>query len=132
MIGLFKAIRDFKISERGNSFYNFANMCIKRQILSGVSNANRLKHSPLNNAIFIEKEEFLENLETPEKIQLNKEKLLDFNDSKNKLLTKYEKKVLELFIDGKKYKEIAEVVRRDEKSVNNAMQRIRKKFKENN
>ena len=140
MIGLYKAIRDF-VAERNVGFYPFAKMCIERQIATALKTANRQKHKPLNESysldknIFEDDEEatYIEMLksstnESPENKYIDDEskRMLEENVMAN--LSAMEKKVLSLYLKGKKYTEIAIIVEKDEKSIDNALQRIKKKI----
>lgn len=137
MIGLYKAIRDYT-SEREASFYSFANLCIERQIYSAIKASNRQKNLPLNTYISFSDVDFVEN-DAKESIfgnnQLNPEKLVIDKESISVLeyklvrhLSSFEKKVFELFNEGKKYTEIAEVLHKSPKSIDNALQRIKTKL----
>lgn len=137
MIGLYKAIRDYT-SEREASFYSFANLCIERQIYSAIKASNRQKNLPLNTYISFSDVDFVEN-DAKESIfgnnQLNPEKLVIDKESISVLeyklvrhLSPFEKKVFELFNEGKKYTEIAEVLHKSPKSIDNALQRIKTKL----
>lgn len=139
MIGLFKAIRDFD-AEKNASFYSFAVLCIKRQIYTAVTTSNRKKHSPLNNYIsFYSSEEgeehnaFINTLtaeeeSNPETNLLIQERVGGLMEKIDTRLSKYERMVLTLYLDGLSYVEIAERLNRTEKSIDNAIQRIRKKL----
>lgn len=141
MIGLFKAIRDYNI-EKSASFYGFAKMCIERQIYSAVTASNRKKHSPLNSYVSIysdveDKEEgasmFGELLEAgndsnPEARFIGKEELSAIQEAINTRLSDFEKKVLELYLEGLAYSDIASQVDKSIKSIDNAVQRIRNKL----
>lgn len=136
MIGLYKAIRDFK----GNHvFYSFAELCIKRQIITAIKSATRQKHIPLNSSLSLNKvvsdendertylELFADNLSNPEELFIGRE---DKNYIEDKLLTdlsKLEYKVLILYLKGNSYCEISDIINKDEKSIDNALQRIKKK-----
>lgn len=139
MIGLFKAIRDYKKCD--TSFSTFAHICVKRQILTAVKSASRKKHMPLNSYISLNKTIYEDEQETtllnllanniepgPEDILINKER---FNITKNNifaLLSSYEKTVLEKYLQGKSYSDIASELDKTEKSIDNALQRIKKKI----
>ncbi|MBO6115215.1 MAG: sigma-70 family RNA polymerase sigma factor [Lachnospiraceae bacterium] len=141
MIGLFKAIRDFD-SDKGTVFSTFATLCVRRQIKTAINNSNRKKHIPLNNYISIYTEndkygyELEDNLESddnnsnPEDMMIAKEKSKALNETIEKALSSYEKKVLSLYLDGLSYQEIAQRLDKTEKSVDNALQRIRRKLSE--
>lgn len=137
MIGLYKAIRDY-VPGREASFYSFANLCIDRQIYSAIKASNRQKNLPLNTYISFSDADFVEN-DAKESIfgnnQLNPEKLVIDKESIDVLeyklvrhLSSFEKKVFELFNEGKKYTEIAEELQKSPKSIDNALQRIKTKL----
>lgn len=133
MIGLYKAVRDF---DNRASFKNFASICITRQIITAVKNATRKKHMPLNsyislNASYNEEviESCLEDINSnPEDLILNKENDSDVEKVMSKVLSDFEKQVLKLYIDGKKYYEIANILGKDSKAIDNAIQRVKKKM----
>lgn len=137
MIGLFKAIRDFD-AEKKVLFRFFASMCISRQLATALSASNRSKHIPLNSYISFymttgeDNEELKDKLDTgdlsPEDILIDKENFDDLNIKIEKLLSKMEFSVLELFIEGVSYDKIAETVGCDIKAVDNALQRIKRKL----
>jgi RNA polymerase sporulation-specific sigma factor len=140
MIGLFKAIRDFD-ADKNSSFYSFASLCIKRQIYTAVTSSNRKKHSPLNNYVSFYSEEDEEHnrvLDTlaaqeesnPETNMLIQERVGGLMKFIETSLSKYERNVLTLYLDGQSYLEIAETLGKTEKSIDNAIQRIRKKLSE--
>lgn len=140
MIGLYKAIRDFDIQKQVN-FYSFAVLCITRQIHTAIKSANRQKHIPLNSSLSLDRTVFEENddftyLETLANSEVsNPENLVISNENKNSLerkisdsLSSLEKNVLSLYLRGKSYAEIASIIGKDEKSIDNALQRIKKKI----
>ncbi len=141
MIGLFKAIRDYD-ETAGASFFTFAYSCIRRQMLTAVTTAARMKHAPLNSYISIYKNEGFEdaasivdsmeadisvNPETATMASVASEELVKAMDN---LLSKFEKNVLDLYLQGKSYAEIGDVLNKPAKSVDNAIQRIRGKLKD--
>lgn len=140
MIGLYKATRDFS-SDKEASFLSFANMCISRQIYTAVNASKRKKHSPLNSYIsFYDKntedgrenssilEAITSEIKTnPEEIFIDKENVFRIEEELESLLSKYEKEVLRLYIDGNNYHEIAERMDKKPKSIDNAIQRIKNK-----
>lgn len=140
MIGLYKAIRDYNINSDA-SFYTFAKLCIERQVMTAIKSANRKKHQPLNSYLslnglmyednnemtFIEKIEE-SNIFNPEEIFINKESIQYIEKSIIDILSKFERKVLYFYLKGKSYFYIAEILGKDEKSIDNAIQRIRKKI----
>lgn len=139
MIGLFKAVRGFK-SEMG-SFSNFASLCVNRQILTAVKNSTRNKHMPLNTYISLNghsteesEDEYIPEIagedhsQNPENIFISRENVSGITYRINQNLSKLELKVLALYLDGHPYQDIAEKIGKDVKSVDNAIQRIRKKI----
>ena len=141
MIGLFKAIRDFE-SDKGAIFSTFATMCVKNQVKSAVTAANRKKHQPLNQYISIyasidEDGQDNEDLFLDDGVKSNPEKRIVARENENELmstikdkLSKLEIQVLNHYLEGLSYAEIGERLGKSEKSVNNALQRIRKKLSE--
>ncbi len=139
MIGLFKAIRDYN-PERQSSFYTFADLCITRQIITAVKTATRQKHIPLNSyvSIYNNSEEFSDRslLDTlpktsdldPENIVIEEEGKIEIEQKMLEVLSKLEQEVLMLYLKEKSYVEIAEKISRDTKTVDNALQRIKKKL----
>lgn len=139
MIGLFKAIQNYHENDTA-SFYTFAKLCIDRQIYSAIKASNRKKHSPLNSYIsFYSKSgdagsELIDNLEAgsdsnPEHIIVDRENALHIEELLEENLSKLEKAVLPLYLDGKSYSDIAASLNREPKSIDNAVQRIRDKVK---
>ncbi len=140
MIGLFKAVRDF-VSERGVSFKTFADVCVTRQIITAVKNASRQKHAPLNFYVSLNKPAFDEGDDStlndllvsspnsnPEEIVINKENADKLGSEITRILSQFELLVLSLYLQGVSYVDIAKSIGKDPKSVDNALQRIRKKF----
>ncbi len=140
MIGLFKAIRDFD-GERLSSFRGFAELCIKRQIITAVKTATRQKHMPLNTYVSLnnpiyegETEGFLEDVLSgsaeadPEHLFISKENTKLLNLKIQEVLSELEKTVLALYLDGKSYQEISEMLGKTHKCVDNALQRVKKKM----
>ncbi len=144
MIGLFEAVRDYD-SGRDASFRTFAKLCVSRKMYSAIRLSGRKKHMPLNTYISIyndtEKSGDGDNglplgdtlpadRDTePESIILNQEKALEISEAIENELSAFEKSVMDLFMTGMGYAEIARVLGRDEKSTDNALQRIRGKLK---
>lgn len=140
MIGLFKAIRDFK-EDKTASFYSFADLCITRQMISAVKASTRQKHQPLNSYISLNKPAYEEENDkislldrmpsdkviNPEDLFIGQEKLGIIEHELSERLSSLEKKVIQLYIDGKSYVEIAKLLKRPIKSIDNALQRIKKK-----
>lgn len=135
MIGLFKAIRSYRIDSQA-SFETFASLCINRQIYTAIKNANRKKHSPLNNSYSLSIIEDTDGnlnipfnlVESPENIFINRESYFFLEEKIGSLLTDLENKVLKFYLSGLDYEEIAKEINRNEKSVDNALSRIRKKL----
>ncbi len=140
MIGLFKAVRDFS-SERGVTFKTFADVCVTRQILTAVKNASRQKHAPLNFYISLNKSvndgdddstlaDILGQTKAlnPEEIFIEKENADTLGQEMARLLSDFEFQVLSLYLQGKSYVEIGKEIGKTPKSVDNALQRIKKKF----
>ena len=142
MLGLFKAVRDYDCG-RDASFRTFAQLCVTRQLYTAVKASSRKKHLPLNTAISLsrpvredgeEDEEFLDCLEAdassnPEVYLIGQEEIERLEEKIEKELSPLEKQVLELHLTGMGYVEIAHVLNRDEKSTDNALQRLRTKLK---
>lgn len=139
MIGLFKAIRDFD-GNKNNSFYGFADICISRQMYSAIRAAGRQKHLPLNTYVSFhtmigssEEESELQDIltsveKTPEELVIGRENLEQLAEAIDNKLSPMEREVLELYILGISYKEIAKVLGKSEKSVDNALQRMKMKL----
>lgn len=138
MIGLFKAIRDFK-EERETSFFHFAELCINRQIYSAVEASNRKKHAPLNSYISLYSENGEEGktladtltaseLDDPEQLMINQENLVQFLEKVKQKLSDLECEVLDLYLSGLNYQQIAEELEKSPKSIDNALQRIKTKI----
>lgn len=134
MIGLFKAVRDFQ-QDKEASFATFARMCIDRQIYSAIQNSNRQKHQPLNSYVSLNQED--ENspiwelsVENPEAIIIDQENTQDLRKRISDYLSPMENRVLDLYLKGKGYVEIAGILNKSPKSIDNALQRIRAKIRE--
>ena len=138
MLGLLSAVRQYN-SSAGTSFKTFAEKCIKNRILGAVKSASRLKHVPLNDGVSLE--EILSNesqpnsaltadsfLRMPEEQVLAREYTNDFISSYSRYLSKFEISVLEHYLNGLSYNEMADILGRSVKSVDNAVQRIRHKL----
>ncbi len=139
MLGLFKAVRDFDCG-RDASFRTFAQLCVTRQLYTAVKASARKKHLPLNSAVSLSSplreengdERLLDFLEAdpssnPEAYLIGQEETERLEEMIEKELSPLEKQVLELYLTGMGYVEIAHVLNRDEKSTDNALQRIRAK-----
>lgn len=139
MIGLYKAIRDF----RGNkaSFRAFAELCITRQIITAIKTATRQKHIPLNSYVSLNKPIYDEDsdrtlldvlsgtrITDPEELMINREEYNDIEFKMGEILSDLEWKVLTLYLEGKSYQEIAQELGRHVKSIDNALQRVKRKL----
>lgn len=140
MIGLYKAIRDYR-DDRRVSFQAFAEVCIIRQVITAVKTATRQKHIPLNSYISLNKPVYEDESERtlvdivcedadsdPEKVVIDKENFAKIETDIGKLLSKFEWKVLTLYLQGRTYQEIADALNKELKSIDNALQRIKKKL----
>lgn len=134
MTGLFKAIRSYE-PDRGASFATYANQCISNQMFSAVTSAKRKKHSILNESVSIYeiKESGAESAslyaDGPEEIILEREAADQLHARIKKALSPMENRVLEMYLQGMGYREIALRIGKTEKSIDNALQRIRSKVK---
>ena len=137
MIGLFKAVRDFEL-DKSVSFYTFSKLCIERQIYSAVTTAGRMKHSPLNGYISLsqtddfERDEHLRHLGdiflNPEEAFLDRERMDMIREELSKKLSPLESNVFKWFMEGYSYAQIAKVLGKKEKSIDNALHRIKSKL----
>ncbi len=139
MIGLYKATRDFEPDHQVN-FKGFAEMCITRQIISAIKGANRQKHIPLNSYISLNKPAYddsertlIEVLETeknldPQEVVINREQYALIKEVMEAVLSPLEWEVLRGYMDAKSYQEMAEEHHRSVKSIDNALQRVKKKM----
>lgn len=137
MVGLYKAIRDFD-ADKEVSFVSFAELCINRQIISAIKAAGRQKHSPLNLSVSMDRQVSDEDdctyLDFISRSDINPEELVIGKESRKAMeraivdaLSKMEQMVLALYLKGKSYTEIAAIMGKEEKSIDNALQRIKKK-----
>ena len=140
MIGLYKAIRDYR-PEKLSSFHAFAELCVTRQIITAIKTATRQKHIPLNSYISLNKPLYDEENErtlmdviiegrdsNPEELIINQESLGNIHTKINESLSGFEQEVLEAYLDGKSYQEIAAELGRHVKSIDNALQRVKRKL----
>lgn len=140
MIGLYKSIRDFK-GDKLASFKAFAELCITRQIITAIKTATRQKHIPLNSYVSLDKPIYDEEsdrtlldvicgtqVSDPEELLINQEEFVGLEDKMSEILSDLERKVLMLYLDGRSYQEIAEDLRRHVKSIDNALQRVKRKL----
>ncbi len=140
MIGLFKAIRDFR-NDKLSSFRAFAELCVTRQIITAIKTATRQKHIPLNSYVSLNKPIYEEDSDrtlldvisgakvaNPEEMVISREEFLDIESKMNNILSDLEWKVLMSYLDGKSYQEIAVDLDRHIKSIDNALQRVKRKL----
>ena len=140
MIGLFKAIRDYD-EEKTVSFRAFAELCVTRQIITAVKTATRQKHIPLNSYISLNKPmseedpdktlmDMMKNshISDPEQLIISKEEMKLIEEKTKEMLSEFETRVLSLYLKGYSYNEISGKLCKHTKSVDNALQRIKRKF----
>ena len=140
MIGLYKAVRDFN-PDRHASFKAWADLCVNRQIITAIKAATRQKHQPLNNYISLNKpafdedsqETFMDNIKgadfsNPETMFIGREARAGIEQHLEKNLSNFESSVLCLYLDNKTSAEISQITGKTEKSIDNALQRIKKKL----
>ena len=141
MIGLFKAVRDFDL-EQETPFRAFAELCISRQILTAIKTANRHKHQPLNSSVSLDAPAYgdesglrslADNLvapmtSDPVELVISAQEIEAIRDSMRESLTQLEGDVLRLYMEGKSYEEIAGALGNHVKSIDNALQRIKRKL----
>ncbi|WP_281269149.1 RNA polymerase sporulation sigma factor SigH [Bacillus taeanensis] len=140
MIGLYKAIRDFK-GDKLSSFKAFAELCITRQMITAIKTATRQKHIPLNSYVSLDKPIYDEESDRtlmdvicgprvtdPEQLIINQEEFDDIELKMSEILSDLERKVLMLYLDGQSYQEISADLNRHVKSIDNALQRVKRKL----
>ncbi|WP_227397247.1 RNA polymerase sporulation sigma factor SigH [Jeotgalibacillus aurantiacus] len=140
MIGLYKAIRDYK-EEKLTSFKAFAELCITRQIITAIKTATRQKHIPLNSYVSLDKPIYDEESDRtlmdvistarptdPEALVIHREEFSKIEGKVAELLSDLERQVLSLYLDGQSYQEISEELDRHVKSIDNALQRVKRKL----
>ena len=140
MIGLYKAIRDFK-EDKLTSFKAFAELCITRQIITAIKTATRQKHIPLNSYVSLDKPIYDEESDRtlmdvisgnkvtdPEELVISREEFVDIENKMGEFLSELEWRVLVSYLDGRSYQEIAKDLHRHVKSIDNALQRVKRKL----
>lgn len=140
MIGLYKAVRDFR-GDKLSSFKAFAELCITRQIITAIKTATRQKHMPLNSYISLDKPIYDEESdrtlldmitsdasESPEDLIILQEEYAQLEAKMNEVLSELERQVLARYLDGQSYNEISEQLNRHVKSIDNALQRVKRKL----
>lgn len=140
MIGLYKAIRDFRHDKQA-SFRAFAELCITRQMITAIKTATRQKHIPLNSYVSLNKPMYYEEegdrtlvdtlcgteVTDPIDLVISGEEIRSMRSSFGEILSDLEAQVLRLYLDGKSYQEIAQSLGRHVKSIDNALQRVKRK-----
>lgn len=142
MIGLYKAIRDYD-GDKLSSFKAFAELCVTRQIITAIKTATRQKHIPLNSYVSLDKPIYDEESDRtlldvvagskaidPQELLVNREKFGDMENRLSELLSELEKEVLRLYLDGQTYQEISVKLKRHVKSIDNALQRVKRKLEQ--
>ena len=142
LIGLYKAIRDYRY-DRQTSFHSFAEICVTRQIITAIKTATRQKHMPLNSYVSLNKPVYEEESErtlsdvitqgkagNPEDLFIDQEDFLDIESTMQRILSPLEQDVVNLYLEGKSYVEIAQQLDRHVKSVDNALQRVKRKLEQ--
>ena len=142
MIGLYKAIRDYRYDKQA-SFHSFAEICVTRQIITAIKTATRQKHMPLNSYVSLNKPVYEEESErtlsdvitqgkagNPEDLFIDQEDFLDIESTMQRILSPLEQDVVNLYLEGKSYVEIAQQLDRHVKSVDNALQRVKSKLEQ--
>lgn len=140
MIGLYKSIRDFR-GDKLASFKAFAELCITRQIITAIKTATRQKHIPLNSYVSLDKPIYDEESDRtlldvicgtavtdPEELMIHREEFNGLEDKMSEILSDLERQVLMLYLDGRSYQEIAQDLNRHVKSIDNALQRVKRKL----
>jgi RNA polymerase sporulation-specific sigma factor len=140
MIGLYKSIRDYR-GDKQSTFKAFAELCITRQIITAIKTATRQKHIPLNSYVSLDKPIYDEDsdrtlldvicgskMSDPEELIINQEEFSGLEDKMTEILSDLERRVLMLYLDGRSYQEIAEDLDRHVKSIDNALQRVKRKL----
>ena len=140
MLGLYKATRDFR-SDKLSSFRAFAELCITRQIITAIKTATRQKHIPLNSYVSLNKPIYDEDsdrtlldvisgtrVSDPEELVISREEFGDIEQKMGEILSDLEWQVLMAYLDGKSYQEIADSLDRHVKSIDNALQRVKRKL----
>ena len=143
MIGLYKAIRDFA-PEHNTAFRAFAELCITRQIITAIKTATRQKHQPLNSYVSLNRpiaggddddRSLADSIETsevadPAELVISAEEVRTIKAQMGEVLSPFEVEVLEHYIDGRSYQQIADMLGRHVKSIDNALQRIKRKLEQ--
>jgi len=140
MIGLIKAVRDYN-PEQGASFQSFAELCVSRQMYSAIEASKRKKHLPLNSYVSLNKPIYDEDsdrtlldiitgtkITDPEELIISQEEFDHIEEKMGELLSSLELRVLMYYLEGKSYQEIAEDLGRHVKSIDNALQRVKRKL----
>ena len=144
MIGLFKAVRDYR-GDRNSAFRAFAELCITRQIITAIKTATRQKHIPLNSYVSLNRQANSDDdddgrslgdvlvsadILDPADLLISAEEIATIKESMGRVLSELETEVLQLYMDGKSYQDIAQMLGRHVKSIDNALQRIKRKLEQ--
>ena len=142
IIGLYKAIRDYN-GDKLSSFKAFAELCVTRQIITAIKTATRQKHIPLNSYVSLDKPIYDEESDRtlldviagskeidPQELLINRENFGDMEMKLSELLSELERQVLHLYLDGRSYQEISIELKRHVKSIDNALQRVKRKLEQ--
>lgn len=140
MIGLYKAIRDFKLGKQ-SSFRSFAELCVTRQMITAIKTATRQKHIPLNSYVSLNKPVYEDDTErtlidmlsmrrmsSPEDLLIGLESYHDIQKQVKEILSSFEYLVFKHYLDGKSYQEIARYLSKPTKAIDNALQRVKRKL----
>jgi RNA polymerase sporulation-specific sigma factor len=141
MIGLYKAIRDYQAS-KNIAFRAFAELCITRQIITAIKTATRQKHQPLNSYVSLSRgyatsdEDdgalvdilVVDHAPDPADVVISSEEMSVIRSSMGRALSKFETQVMQLYVEGKSYQQIADILGKHSKSIDNALQRIKRKL----
>lgn len=128
MIGLYGAIRDFEKREDGRSFKNFAYLCITRRIIDAVKNSGRKKNAPLNYYVSEIQEDYIATDLSPEEMLIIGDDMRELKQSMSRVLSDFEFKITSMYVDGMSCLEICEVTGKNVKSIDNAIQRSKRKL----
>ena len=129
MIGLFNAIMDYKKLEDGRSFKNFARLCVSRKVIDAVRLSTGKKYEPLNSGVSIENQkDYMASGLNPEDMIILNDDRQEFNEKMSRALSDYEFKIATMYMDGMRCSEISEITGKSPKSIDNAIQRIKKKL----
>ena len=132
MIGLYQAIGDYQIQEKSSSFKNFAYLCVSRKIIDAVKSAARKKNEPLNAGVFLGDAEWLlgQSPVSPEELLIISDERKELKQKMSRALSDFEFKITTMYVDGMSCAEICEATGKSAKSVDNAIQRSKRKLQQ--